>query len=1021
LLLLIVLISTGLLLAFIFWISRSNSVFSSRMLHWNVVLLSIAEAFILSLWIGRQSWLVMGKSAQQYNDFVSGAVGFSNTSKTIEYYALLSAIITFVVLFLLILKLYETKESTRETEQGLIKLSFFALVPAAIMVGQSLQIANTDTLLNISTGFISLSLAVIYFLKWLLKKTVIKPEDIFRIGGKMMLAITFLVVSEFGMALFWPKFGILLSKASGGMAAPILGSGVIKYTFGIFSIILLALYALLLYIFRKRLVDLEGKLDLGLALSQLGIPLLFFVFLSPPVIYSDGSVTLIRYRLLLFAIVFSLSLIAYLDLFQRFRNKRDNGIGRLVSPWALVAILIYIQSINIGWPSIALDEYHFGEFYLPWWSFQQFGSLPYVDFQPARGLVNYVPGLLSWLFYDNTFSGQSLIVNHFSALYVFLAFFGLRKVTGDFVAFLSTASLFIFVGQPTGNLIVVVVCMAILLKVTYDGKFIQAFWLWVGFSIFIPLFSIAEGSMFILGTLPWGLWLLFQAYRASTRIVLVSLLIFFLVAGILVFTTSLDRILISAIRYLLEESGVNDAANGIIWQQPSQSYAMVTSGYLWQFIRFSWLLLLIPIVVRLVLSQRTKAVIPDQLFLVALFIICIILIPRAAGRIDAESYSRPGLASIAMVFCALPLIVLPPIKSDLHKAGAVLVIALLFGLLGNQEYSAVNAKNLYRQVVNEPQDIFLAKNGSLSNLGNQPVMDENQWRRQVRIRNVLNKLLAPEETYFDTTNHNADYGFQGRLIPVAVPAIYNASSLSVQNRIIDQLEEKQIPLALLSAENIQHDGGPISIRNYAVYKYLLDNYLPFQDEFGHIWMIRKGEEGRLDGTNYKVGSDEENLALLSSVLWQKDLAGLPAAWGNSLESLQDRMTNPQDILKKGMIESTHSLQKLENGDWQVSGPDPYLVIALPPDAHGDLLLIDTSQKITGGPMQVFWESNQAPKLQDSDNIVFQTNSSKFILPLSSAPSWYLSDHLQKIRIDFPDGFNGTFRLNSLTLFDRILD
>ena len=186
-LILIVFIGTGLLLAFIYWTRRSNSPLHVRTLNWNAVLLAIAQSFILSLWSGRKSWLILGNTAQSYSDFVSGTVGFSNTSKTIEYYALLCAIFTFVVFFLLILKLYEIDDTDQETEHGLIKLSLFALVPSAIMAGQSLQMANTDVLLNISFGYIALSLLVIAFLKWMLKKSVIKAENVFSIGSKIML------------------------------------------------------------------------------------------------------------------------------------------------------------------------------------------------------------------------------------------------------------------------------------------------------------------------------------------------------------------------------------------------------------------------------------------------------------------------------------------------------------------------------------------------------------------------------------------------------------------------------------------------------------------------------------------------------------------------------------------------------------------------------------------------------------------------------------------------------------------
>jgi hypothetical protein len=367
------------------------------------------------------------------------------------------------------------------------------------------------------------------------------------------------------------------------------------------------------------------------------------------------------------------------------------------------------------------------------------------------------------------------------------------------------------------------------------------------------------------------------------------------------------------------------------------------------------------------------------------------------------------------------LIILPPIKNDLHKAIVILLFALFLGLLGSQELYAKNAMSLPKQVISEPDVKLFTKKTGLSNIGNKALINDIQLKRQVGIRKVLNQLLAPQETYFDATNHVANYGFQGRPSPVSVPAVYNASSIPVQQRMIDQLEEKQVPLVLLSTVQEASDGGTISFRNYAIYDYLLKNYLPFQDKLGYVWMIRKGEEKRLAKTKYKVGSNEENLALLNSLLWQEDLLGLPASWGNSIQSLSNRMTNPQDILENGAVESTHSLQELENGDWQVSGPDPFIVFSVPTGAHGDLLLMEMSQKITGGPMRIFWETSLVPDFQETDNFSFETNSSRFIIPLSSAPSWHLSDNVRNIRIDFPNNYKGVIHFNNLTLYDRALE
>jgi hypothetical protein len=85
LLLLIIIICTGLLLAYIFGATMSHSFLHVRFWNWNVVLLAVSQSFLLSLWLGRESWLTLGHTAQQYNDFVAGAIGFTSPTNSFNY------------------------------------------------------------------------------------------------------------------------------------------------------------------------------------------------------------------------------------------------------------------------------------------------------------------------------------------------------------------------------------------------------------------------------------------------------------------------------------------------------------------------------------------------------------------------------------------------------------------------------------------------------------------------------------------------------------------------------------------------------------------------------------------------------------------------------------------------------------------------------------------------------------------------------------------------------------------------
>jgi hypothetical protein len=317
----------------------------------------------------------------------------------------------------------------------------------------------------------------------------------------------------------------------------------------------------------------------------------------------------------------------------------------------------------------------------------------------------------------------------------------------------------------------------------------------------------------------------------------------------------------------------------------------------------------------------------------------------------------------------------------------------------------------------QPANLVSGADVGLSNIGKDVIMDQAQLKRALAIKHVLDQILSPQETYYDATSRAASYGFQNRPNPVPVAAIYNASSTPVQLRIVTELGQKKIPLVLISAANILHDGGKPSLRNFVIYQFLLQNYLPFKDEFGLIWMIRKGEERRLDHTHYKV---DQGLVELNKTFLQKQLQGLPAAWGNSGVTLLSKMTNPKDILKMGQLQSSNDLLLNDHGDWQVTGIDPYVVFALPPGVKGDLLQIELDQKIPQELMQVFWTNDLVPVFQDPQSFVFGgANSSKYIIPVSSAPSWLLSNSIQAIRIDFPSDYQGTIHFNKLILYDRV--
>ncbi len=991
------------LLLSVIWLLYKKPTFSNlSTLSTLYYIVSAFQAFILSLQVGYSAHLIFQAFPQKYPDLIVGGLGFLDHNKSAELNAIYLAIFFFAILFFLILSSYGSSSDNKDYRAGILKIAIYGLIPAFLMFGQSLRMSSTKYLLLLAYSLVTLSVFTILILKYLFNHKYIKPEDTLNTGIKLILIPVFLGLSEFGLNTFLTRTGLF------------------DYKFGVLTLIFGLIY-LVFSIIKRRTADFISWLNFGVFIGQLSIPFLFFTLFTPPIRLTDGTLTLFSSQPVLLIIILCLLLISIIDITKRYKKeeKRSDSTLHIISPWALVAVLILLQARPIQWPGIALDEYHWGEMYSPWWLLEKFNYLPFVDFNPARGLVNYVPGFLTWSFYDNTFASQNLIYNQFTALYVFFAFFAFRIVVGDFIAFLMVSSLSNFTGAPTGGLIITVASLAIIYKSILGKNYVKSFWIWVGLSIFSSLFYIAEGTLFVIGTLPLALWLLYKSFNQNKKQFLISVGVFSLAATIVILATNIGKILLGAVRYLIEQASINEVAHGIALKFPlSDINQAVTSGYLWQIIRFSWILLIIPIFILLIRNQLTNNKIENQFILIALLISSIYIIPRAAGRIDPVAFSRPALTSIGLIICGLPLVTLTNIRKSSLLLVFPLLFSFIFGLLGNQESQLQNARKIPGQIIAEPPNTVNGASLGFPAIGNAITIDQNQLKRQIELKTVLDQILDPNETFFDATNHSVDYGFQGRPSPVSDIAPYNAPSPVQQKRIVEQLEEKQVPVALIQAENILHDGGSLSLRNYTICAYLLKEYIPFVDDFGRIWMVRSGQEDRLRGTNYRVGNEMEQIELLSQAFWQKNLAGIPSAWGNSISSLSDELSDGQNVFSKAKILETNDLELVYKESWQVVGENASISFELPQSVDGDLLFIEFNHEVKNGNFQIFWTDENNPNFDEENSFIFSGLSGKYLIPLSAAPSWAKSNHITMIRIDFPGGTANDIRLEKVYLYKR---
>jgi hypothetical protein len=403
--------------------------------------------------------------------------------------------------------------------------------------------------------------------------------------------------------------------------------------------------------------------------------------------------------------------------------------------------------------------------------------------------------------------------------------------------------------------------------------------------------------------------------------------------------------------------------------------------------------------------------------LLALLIMTIALIPRSAGRIDPDGFSRPFIASAILILTGVPILIFPTLLSQTTRIRFVLMASIIFGIFGSHESQLARMMQIPVQILHQPAQTV--SNTGLYGVGENVLMDEAQVSRQRAIKEVLVALLNSQESYYDVTNHNSDYSFQGRPSPITDTAFYNTPTASQQLKLIEQLEEKRVPLALISANNILHDGGTLPLRAFWIYRYLLENYIPFEDNSGYVWMIRKGEETRLIDTRYHIGRKQEQSLLLEKAFGQYELLGLPASWGNSYGALIKKLDNPIDLMEITTNISQGDRVGDDVGQWTISGKKPSINVNFPTKANSDFLFLETVQNSCHGTISLSWKNNFTNETQIS-SFSFQNISDKFFIPVSASPSWYMSPSVNAISITFYPKTECQVTIKSLMLYSRII-
>jgi len=707
-----------------------------------------------------------------------------------------------------------------------------------------------------------------------------------------------------------------------------------------------------------------------------------------------------------------LIVIAYADLVRhwRFRPSSDgSSIESAWSPMCLIGLLLFIKLGAVGAPVINQDDYHFGEFLLPWWSLSAYHMIPYWDFSPARGLVNYVPGLLSSALYDGSAASVNATVPFAAAGYLVLCFPLVARSIGVFPAFLA------FLLMPFANglsEIDMLITAALCVTCEANLRLSPSRWLpvWIVVGTAAVLVAPGQGGLLILATMPLGIIALFKALTNERARLFSSAGILIVLFAALSIFTPLGTMLAGAVRYGIEQSSINSVANGIAWSRSWAVGGTIINQWLWESARASWILVAIiacVVMLRAAIGGQHDMGKRAIVFAIPIFLLMTLYIFRAAGRIDPGDMSRLGLASIWALSLLLPVLLIAAYGKN-RRAFILITCSFLAAIL-SPHFGQLDMRSVFKKttaVIEAPANVIQGRNIALSNLGN-GIIEETQLKRLKAIKHVLNILVDPGETYLDLTNRNAHYFYLGYKPPIEVGAVYNLVSESQQQRAIRCLEKDPPPVVLASADNILHDGGSAAYRSHLLYRYVVERYIPIRID-GFIYLVRPDRMSRVAAfaDTKEAMTDEYRKLLLDMVFRMVFIEELPVSWGRSLKSLKTKML----LVKSLQLCSPPVLHSVRNdrvGNYSVEGSDPYITFdisdwKLNGSDAGMLTFNFTCTGASSKPqLEIYWGS-KATGPNESTVVRFVAENGPLVVPLDAAPRWLQAKEINSLRFDIAD-------------------
>ncbi len=503
----------------------------------------------------------------------------------------------------------------------------------------------------------------------------------------------------------------------------------------------------------------------------------------------------------------TITVLLLFTMIRKLKTTKNGGTTlEIVSP-ATIGILCFFYQAAFAPSPFKLDDFHLGEYVLPFSQLREFGLLPFRDLAPIHGLSGYLYGAISEWFFGGGLEGLRL---------AFAVVAGLSSVV--------TALIVFQLAGPAPALLVGLlslsksdrfhwVCPLTLIAIFLLRK--RPMIAWVLMSTLAILWNAISGTAIALALLvPQSL-----AFLSSNR-PKVFRWKHLLPAIVLIPAAPL---LFGLLQFLWEHAANYATAHGRIYIHRGFSHALIKVG--------SGILLSS---LGLFFQARRKDLFDREvgslLWVATLF--SIVIAPYALTSFSSDAFR---MASVSYTIVNGLILSAVLIAYHRNQIGMIVIFPILSLAAVLYEYT-YRGRTIFQipmalaSFTDLPDTFIREKDGNTKS--SLRLVDSSRQQMIQKLNTVFDKVLLPAETFVDFTNHSALYQFLQRRVPSYYAADYVAVSQKLQEQMIKSLDSQELSIALVGPRQ----GQILSLHAYRLYRWLMEKRWNFcqWDDFSFL-------------------------------------------------------------------------------------------------------------------------------------------------------------------------------------------